>query len=66
MKIFFSSNRSAKRIELAVHPDVASRLFNEDRNSITYLERHYRAGINIKPDTSLHIEQVKIQEVGKR
>jgi len=61
-RAFLNLNRNIKKIEIIVHPDVASRLFNEDRNSINYLERHYRAGINIKPDSFLHIEQVKIEK----
>ena len=63
IKVFFHLNRAAKKIDVIVHPDVASRLFNEDRNSIDYLERHYRAGINIKPDSTLHIEQVKVEKI---
>lgn len=63
IKTFFSANRSAKKIEVAVHPDVASRLFNEDRNSINYLERSCGAHINIKPDSSLHIENVKVDKI---
>ncbi len=63
VKAFFNINRNIRKIEILVHPDVASRLFNEDRNSVTYLERHYRANINIKPDPSLHIEQVKIEKL---
>lgn len=63
IKKFFSANRTARKVEVAVHPDVASRLFNEDRNSINYLEKHYRAGINIKPDPSLHIENVKVEKM---
>lgn len=62
IKMFFHLNRTVKKIDVVVHPDVASRLFNEDRSSIDYLERHYRAGINIKPDSALHVEQVKVEK----
>jgi ribonuclease G len=63
IKMFLSSNRGLKRIEVSVHPDVASRLFNEDRNSINNMERYYRAGINIKPNAALHIENVKVEKI---
>jgi len=62
-RAFLSSNRSAKKIEISVHPDVASRLFNEDRFYIDGLQRHYRAAINIKPEFTLHIENVKIEKI---
>ena len=63
VKTFFNSNRNAKKIEIAAHPDVASRLFNEDRSYIDGFQRQYRVVINIKPDLSLHVEQVKIEKI---
>ena len=63
IKGFFHLNRSVKKIEVIVHPDVASRLFNEDRDSIVYLERRYGVRINIKPDPLFHVEESKVEKV---
>lgn len=63
VKTFFSANRNSRKIEIIVHPDVASRLFNEDKAYIDDLQRHCRAAINIKPDPNFHIDQIKIEKV---
>jgi len=62
-KVFFSHNRNTRKIEIILHPDVVSRLFNEDRSYINNLQRQHRATINVKPDPTLHIEQVKIEKI---
>jgi len=62
-RAFFSDNRNVRKIEIIVHPDVAARLFNEDRAYIDSLQKRYRAIINVKLDPSLHIEQVKIEKL---
>ena len=63
LKKHASEQGRKKRIDLTVHPKVASRLFNEDRGSIAFLEKRFRGKINIKPDPMLHIEEVKIEAV---
>ena len=48
-------------VEVTVHPDLASRLFNEDRRSIEAIEAQFRGKVVVKPDPTMHLETVKIQ-----
>ena len=50
-------------VEVTAHPDLASRLFNEDRNAIAAMEQQYHGGVVVKADASVHLETVKIQPV---
>ncbi len=50
-----------KTLELFVHPQVALRLLQEDRPTLSALEAHAHAKILIMSDPSLHLEQVKAQ-----
>ncbi len=52
-------NRSS--ISVYVHPDVAWRLLNEQRSSISYLEDRYRSKIIINEDPKKHIEDLNIE-----
>jgi ribonuclease G len=49
-----------KQVELHAHPEVATRLFNEDPPAIESIERHFRAKINVKADPLLHVEDIKL------
>lgn len=49
-----------KTIELLVHPQVAVRLLQEDRPSLSAIEAQTRAKILVLSDPSLHVEQVKV------
>jgi len=50
-----------KTLELFVHPQVALRLLQEDRPSLSAIEAHAQARVLVMSDPSLHLEQVKIQ-----
>jgi len=50
-----------KTLELFVHPQVAMRLLQEDRPSLSALESQARARILVMSDPSLHLEQVRVQ-----
>lgn len=50
-------------IEIRVHPEVAARLFNEDRSSITYMEKRFRVKVNVVPDAKLHVEDIEIKAI---
>ena len=50
-----------KTLELLVHPDVAVRLLQEGRPSLSALEAKSHSKILVLSDPSLHIEQVKVQ-----
>jgi ribonuclease G len=52
---------SHKTVELFVHPQVAMRLLQEDRPSLTALEAERHAKILVLSDPSFHFEQIKIQ-----
>jgi ribonuclease G len=54
-----------KTVELLVHPQVAVRLLQEDRPSLSALEAQTRAKILVLSDPSLHFEQIKLQLSGK-
>lgn len=53
-------NTHDKTLELLVHPQVAVRLLQEDRPSLSTLEHQTRSKILILSDPSLHFEQIKI------
>ncbi len=50
-----------KTLELLVHPQVALRLLQEDRASMSTLENQTRSKILVLSDPSLHLEQIKTQ-----
>ena len=52
-----------RAVEVTVHPDLASRLFNEDRDSIAAIENQYKGRVIVKPDPSVHLEMVKVDAV---
>jgi len=49
-----------KTVELLVHPEVAVRLLQEDRPSLTALEGQSHSKILVLSDPSLHFEQIKV------
>jgi len=49
-----------KTLELLVHPQVAVRLLQEDRPSLSALEQQAKSKILVLSDPSLHFEQVKV------
>ncbi|MBI3322652.1 MAG: Rne/Rng family ribonuclease [Candidatus Omnitrophica bacterium] len=56
---FQSSKKSV--VEVTAHPDLASRLFNEDRAGISSIENQFHGRVVVKADPALHPEQVKVQ-----
>ncbi len=50
-------------VEVTVHPDVASRLFNEDRDSLATIEAKYQGRVIVKQDAAVHLETVKVQSL---
>ena len=53
-------NTQHKTLELLVHPQVAVRLLQEDRPSLSALEVQSRSKILVLSDPSLHFEQMKV------
>ncbi len=53
-------NTRNKTLELFVHPQVALRLLQEDRPSLTIIETKAHARILIMSDQRLHLEQLKV------
>jgi len=53
-------NAQHKTLELLVHPQVAVRLLQEDRPTLSALEAQTHAKILVLSDPSLHVEQIKI------
>jgi len=49
-----------KQVELYTNPEVASRLFNDDRPAIEAIERTFHAKIIVKADPLLHVEEIKL------
>jgi len=49
-----------KTLELLVHPQVAVRLLQEDRPSLSALEQQAKSKILVLSDPSLHFEQIKV------
>jgi len=60
-RAFHTSRRHT--VEVTVHPDLASRLFNEDRASIAAIEGQYKGKVIVKPDPAVHLESVKVQPI---
>jgi ribonuclease G len=58
-------NAHHKTLELLVHPQVAVRLLQEDRPSLSALEAQTRSRILVLSDPSLHFEQIKVQVSGE-
>lgn len=54
-------NTHNKTLELLVHPQVAVRLLQEDRRSLTALEAQAKSRVLVLSDPSLHLEQIKVQ-----
>jgi len=54
-------NTRNKTLELFVHPQVAMRLLQDDRPSLSALEAKTHSRILVMSDPSLHLEQVKVQ-----
>jgi len=50
-----------RTLELFVHPQVAMRLLQDDRPSLSALEAKTQSRILVMSDPSLHLEQVKVQ-----
>ena len=57
-------NAQGKTLELLVHPQVAVRLLQEDRPSLSRLETQSRSKVLVLSDPSLHFEQIKVQLAG--
>lgn len=53
-------NTQHKTLELLVHPQVAVRLLQEDRPSLSALEAQSHSKILVLSDPSLHFEQIKL------
>ena len=56
-------NTQHRTLELLVHPQVAVRLLQEDRPSLSALEGQTKSRILVLSDPSLHFEQIKVQLV---
>lgn len=50
-----------KTLELKVHPQVAMRLLQEDKQSLTKLEQRSHARILVLSDPAMHIEEIKVK-----
>lgn len=50
----------ARSVEIRVHPDVSDFLLKSDKGAISSVGKRYRCRIDIKPDASLHVEDIKI------
>ena len=61
-RVFHTSKKQI--IEVTVHPDLASRLFNEDRVAIASIENQYRGRVVVKADPALHPTTVKVEAAG--
>ncbi len=49
-----------KVVEVSVHPNIASRILNEDRDYLRSLENAFGAKLMVRPDINCHIEDIKI------
>lgn len=56
----FLKESKKRQVALHVHPEVASRLFNEDRPAIESIERAFKGRVIVKADPLLHIEDIKV------
>jgi ribonuclease G len=57
------ANTKNKTLELLVHPSVAMRLLQENRESLRIIENKNRAKILVLSDPSLHVEEIKAQVI---
>ena len=56
---------SKKRVvEVTAHPDLAARLFNEDRAAIASIENQYHGRVVVKADPTQHPAAVKVEPTG--
>ncbi|MBU4140851.1 MAG: ribonuclease E/G, partial [Candidatus Omnitrophica bacterium] len=55
--------QAGKTVLVFAHPEVASQLVNENRQSLYTLESRYKAKILVRRDSSLHMEEFKIEPV---
>ncbi len=60
--VFNSSKKPV--VEVTAHPDLAARLFNEDRSAIEAIEAQYKGRVIVKADPASHPETVKVDPVG--
>ncbi len=60
-KAFQTSRKQT--VEVTVHTDLASRLFNEDRAAIAAIENQYHGRVIVKADPTLHPELIKVVPV---
>lgn len=54
------NNYKARSVTVSLHPEVAKKIINENKNSVRNLERRYRKRINIVPQSGLHIEDIRV------
>jgi Ribonuclease G/E len=54
-----------KTLEVLVHPQVAVRLLQEERPSLSALERQTGGKILVLSDPSLHYEQIRVNIAGE-
>ncbi|MDD5450053.1 MAG: Rne/Rng family ribonuclease [Candidatus Omnitrophica bacterium] len=54
------SEGKIRRLDIVVHPDVANFLLKEDKGLVSFIENRYRCRVNIKSDTTRHIEDIHI------
>ncbi|MFH1837465.1 MAG: Rne/Rng family ribonuclease [Candidatus Omnitrophota bacterium] len=54
--------RKTKEITVIVHPDINSALLSDQAMMLSDIQRKHRCKIDIKSDTSLHIEDIIIEE----
>ena len=54
------NNYKTRSVTVTLHPEVAKKIINENRNSVRNLERRYRKRINIVPQSGLHIEDIRV------
>ena len=57
---FLSQNRF-REVFISVHPDVSAYISDPKRRIVHLLERRFRVRIRVMDDTSLHMEEVKIE-----
>ncbi|MCK4518973.1 MAG: Rne/Rng family ribonuclease [Candidatus Omnitrophica bacterium] len=57
----FLRKTESKELSVFLHPKVASYIFNQQSQEFTFLEEEYAAKINIEPDASQHLEDIRIE-----
>jgi ribonuclease G len=55
----FLKNKTLKQVSLRLNPAVMDEIL-KDRESLRLMERKFKTGINLIPDSSLHIEDLRI------